>query len=253
MGVHAHEDRQREPGRSRHPGMGRQPLASPRGRDPPFRARVDGASRRARPIAGRGRGSGSGPSLPPRRPAIQPVHALAGRGARAVRSRREREHSVADAPRPHARPALGPLRRWHGRAGMAALGARVGRARPSRARRAAAHAGDDDCALRTRSARDCPLLRLAGRRSACRRPPAWPRQPHGSDEPRERDRRRRGRGATRRVRGARRDRTSVVPPKGGAARPRAAGRRRPAGCGRRRAVAALERGPPAGRGHGSGG
>jgi oligoendopeptidase F len=78
---------------------------------------------------------------------------------------------------------------------------------------------DDDCALRTRSARDRTLLRLARRRSACRRPPAWPRRPHGASEPREPDRRRRGRGAARRVRGARRDRTPVVPPEGGAARP----------------------------------
>ena len=126
---------------------------------------------------------------------------------------------------------------------------RVGPALPSRPRRAAARAEDDDWAVRTRSARARALLRLARRRSACGRPPAWPQQPHGSDEPRERDRRRRGRGAARRVRGPRRDRASVVPPEGGAAGPRAAGRRRPAGRGRRRAVAALGRGPPAGRGH----
>jgi hypothetical protein len=106
VGVHAHPDRQREPGRSRHPGVGRQPLAPPQGRNPPLRARVDGASRRPRPIAGRGRGSGPGPSLPPQRPAVPPVPTFGRRGARAVRPRRERGHSVADPPRSHARRGL---------------------------------------------------------------------------------------------------------------------------------------------------
>ena len=72
--------------------------------------------------------------------------------------------------------------------------------------------------------------------------------PIDADEPRERARRRDGRGAARRVRGARRDRAPLVPSEGGAARSRAAGRGRPAGCGCRRAAAAVGRGPPAGRG-----
>jgi oligoendopeptidase F len=62
----------------------------------------------------------------------------------------------------------------------------------SRTRRAAARAGDDGGALRERSARARPLLRLARRRSACRRPPAWLRRPDGRDEPRERARCRHG-------------------------------------------------------------
>ena len=251
LGVHAYQDRQREPGRSRHPGVGRQPLAPPQRRDPPLRARVDGASRRWCPIAGRGRGSGSGP-----------LHYLLG-----VRRFRRFMLSPAEERALSARDASA------GTAWQTLRDRTLG----------ALSAGFDDGT----GEREWPLSELESARRAhpdrdVRRraqetttglfEPVLPVIAHcydslvadrlavdrlrGHDDPMEQANLENqiDAGVVEALLAASEAHVeiahSVVPPEGGAARPRAARRRRPAGCGRRRAaIAAMGRGPAAGRGH----